>query len=655
MPDAETSPLQRPLTDLRGVGRERAEQLARLKLRTVDDLLSHRPRRYEDRRHCQPIAELQKGESALVHGTIVAQGIKRFGRGRKCVFEFILDDGTARLHCTWWNLPYMQNYFSVGDEVFVHGKPHSLKPRTMNHPETEVIESGEESSLHIQRIVPVYPLTEGIPQRWLRNLIWRTLKETEAAITEPHPEITMEDFPSRANAVHMLHSPEELTDTELARQRLALDELVDLQFGFTERRRKLETAAKGKRCPGDNRLQKPFLKSLGFKLTDAQTRVLRDIRKNMTGDGAPMRRLLQGDVGAGKTVVSACTVLMAIESGFETAIMAPTEILAEQHYLTFQKWFEPLGIAVRLQTGSRKSEPIHGRNGTITVGTHALIEDGFQPDNLGLVIIDEQHKFGVKQRERLIRKGHYPHLLVMTATPIPRTLGLTLYGDLDISVIDELPAGRGSIHTQVRESSQLEKVWSFMQEKLAEGRQAYVVYPRLEDSDLTKGLKAVVDEFERLRHRFPEIRFALLHGRMSGEEKSRTMREFAAGKVQVLMATSVVEVGLNVANATVMIIENAELFGLAQLHQLRGRIGRGAHDSYCILVSDKKKNDTWDRLQVLTETTDGFEIADADLRMRGPGEMLGREQSGMVGFKFANLATDLPLVRRARDLVRKIV
>jgi ATP-dependent DNA helicase RecG len=422
-------------------------------------------------------------------------------------------------------------------------------------------------------------------------------------------------------------------------------------------------------CGGNNRLIKPFLARLGFKLTDAQTKVLREIRKDMSG-AHPMRRLLQGDVGSGKTAVAACTALMALESGFNVALMAPTEILAEQHFTNFSRWFESLGVKVELQTGNRKTSNIqhptsnierhpHAQPSTLNlqpstlfIGTHALLTSGFDLPNLGLVIIDEQHKFGVAQREQLVRKGRYPHLLVMTATPIPRTLGLTLYGDLDVSVIDEVPGGRGRIKTFIRAADKLPKVWEFIREKLAAGRQAYVVYPRVEESG-EKGLKAVTKEFENLKALLAPFRVGLLHGRLKGREKEEVMAAFRANAVKVLLATSLIEVGVDVPNATVMLVENAEQFGLAQLHQLRGRIGRGAHESYCILVSDAKTAGAGERLKVLEETNDGFRIAEADLALRGPGELLGREQSGLPNFRFGDLASDLDLIRQARELVAK--
>jgi ATP-dependent DNA helicase RecG len=661
-PSSNPPPLALPLLDLRGVGSERAAQLARLDLFTVQDLLLHRPRRYEDRRHFRSIAELVVDEAATTRGRVVAAGLKRFRGGHRSVFEIILEDGTARLHCRWWNLPFMQNYFAVGDEVFVFGKLKSLKPRTIDHPETEVIESGEESLIHINRIAPIYPLTEGLPQRWLRSLLWRTLNQFEDGIAEPWPKLDLKNFPGRANALRMVHFPEELDDIELGRRRLALDEFITLQRDIRARRKRFETRSRALPCAGTNLLIKPFLAQLGFSLTPAQTRVLRELRHDL-GGAHPMRRLLQGDVGSGKTVVAACAALMALESSYNVALMAPTEILAGQHFQTFSRWFKPLGIDVRVQTGSRKSgdeksdlplsnkSPI--RRPTLTIGTHALIESDFALERLGLVIIDEQHKFGVTQREQLLRKGTYPHLLVMTATPIPRTLGLTLYGELDVSVIDELPPGRGRIKTFVRLSDKLPKVWEFLREKLVSGRQAYIVYSRVEEPGVN-GLKAVTKEFENLKKLLAPHSVGLLHGRLSGVEKERVMAGFRANTIKVLLATPLIEVGVDVPNATVMLIENAEQFGLAQLHQLRGRIGRGAHDSYCILVAAAKNEEARQRLQVLEETGDGFRIAEADLKLRGPGELLGQQQSGLPQFRFGNLAEDLELIKLARDFAVKL-
>ena len=662
---APNSPLDTPLRELSGVGPERAVQLARLGLLTAEDLLLHRPSRYEDRRHLQTIRELQPGKAATTRGRIVAQGLKTYAKRTKSVFEFVLEDGTGRLHCRWWNLPFMEKYFAVGDEVMVFGKVKSLKPRTIDHPETEVIESGDELFIHIDRIAPIHPLTEGLPPRFMRGLTWRTLARFEEHILEPHPCLVLPDLPTRANAIHMLHFPEEMGDTVKARERLALDEFVEMQIGIQQRRKNLETLAKGLPCAGDNRLIKPFLRQLAFELTAAQTKVLRELRSDL-GGAHPMRRLVQGDVGSGKTVVAACCALMTVESGFNVALMAPTEILAEQHFQTFTRWFQPLGVAVELQTGSRKTgvertkelrveSPAARPLSTLFIGTHALIESAFAMPNLGLAIIDEQHKFGVAQREKLVRKGRYPHLLVMTATPIPRTLGLTIYGDLDSSVIDEMPAGRGRVRTFVRSATQLPKVHEFIRQKIAEGRQAYIVFPRVDEGDAQAGIKAVTQEFERLQDVFAPHRVGLLHGRLRAEEKDRVMTAFRANQLQVLLATSVIEVGVDVPNATVMLIENADQFGLAQLHQLRGRIGRGAHESFCILVAEAKTKEASQRLNVLASSNDGFEIAEADMKLRGPGDLLGQHQSGLPPLRFGDLAADRALIERARELARRLL
>jgi ATP-dependent DNA helicase RecG len=392
------------------------------------------------------------------------------------------------------------------------------------------------------------------------------------------------------------------------------------------------------------------------------------------GGAQPMRRLLQGDVGSGKTAVAACAALMTIESGFNVALMAPTEILAEQHYRAFRRWFDPLGVTVELRTGSRKIGDRRSEIGDrasatsnfesrtpishlpsprseLTIGTHALLTEGFELPKLGLVIIDEQHKFGVAQRERLVRKGGYPHLLVMTATPIPRTLGLTVYGDLDLSVIDELPAGRGVVKTHVRTATALPKVWEFVRGQLRAGRQAYVVYARIDEAPDDPSVKAVAQECERVRAALAPFQVGLLHGRMAAEEKERVLAAFAAKQLHALVATTVIEVGIDVPNATVMVVENAEMFGLSQLHQLRGRIGRGAHESHCILVASKQTESATKRLGVMAATGDGFKIAEEDLKLRGPGDLLGQAQSGLPPLRFGDLAEDGHLIERARSLV----
>jgi ATP-dependent DNA helicase RecG len=460
-----------------------------------------------------------------------------------------------------------------------------------------------------------------------------------------------------------LHFPESLEAPELARRHLALLELTAFQREIHRRRQQFVTHATGVPCRGDNRLIRPFLKELKFQLTDAQARVLREIRADLAR-AVPMRRLLQGDVGSGKTVVAACAALMAIESGYNAVLMAPTEILAVQHASTFQQWFTPLDLQVRLVTGNRKNTrapsasiasatgpAARSPNPGLVVGTHALIQERFNIDRLGLAIIDEQHKFGVAQREQLLRKGRYPHVLVMTATPIPRTLGLTLYGDLDVSVIDALPPGRPRVTTHLRSAAHLPKVHAFVRKLLDQGRQAFFVFPRVEE-DAGDTVKTVVAEFHTLSGALSPHQVGMIHGQLPAAERERVMKAFLRGEVGALVASSVIEVGVDVPNATVMVVANAERFGLAQLHQLRGRIGRGGHPAHCVLVGNLQQPEARRRLDILAQTNDGFEIAEADLRLRGPGEFLGRSQSGLPPFQFADLATDLDLLEKARDQVQ---
>ncbi len=653
------NPLDQPVAALSGVGGERASRLVKLDIRTVGDLLWHGPRRYEDRNQPHEAKSLAQGDDATVAGTIVAAGVKRMRYGKN-LFEFILDDGTARLHCRWWNMPYMERYYKNGDFVHVHGKIKGQKPRTMNHPEAEVSEEGEEF-IHLKRIVPVYRLTDGIKQRWLRGVLWHAVEQFAEQAPDTNAELLARDdshWLPLPEAFKTAHFPDDFSQIELARERLALEEFIRFQRQIRERRRTFQAKVKALPCDGDNRLVTPFLSALGFEFTGAQQRTWGEIARDMAGSH-PMRRLLQGDVGSGKTAVAACAALRAIESGFSVVVLAPTEILAEQHYRVFGKWLEPLSIPVHLHTGAKKTMGDPGQAELnmenselqpLVIGTHALVEDKFALDNIGLAIIDEQHKFGVEQRKKLVRKGQYPHVLVMTATPIPRTLGLTVYGDLDISLIDELPPGRGQVRTHIRTPEGLPKVWNFIRDKLAEGRQAYVVYPRVDDEG-GGSPKAVNQELENVRKQLTPHAVGLLHGRLKSTDKEQVVAAFLAGKIKVLLATSVIEVGVDIPNATIMLIENADRFGLAQLHQLRGRIGRGTHESHCILVADKATDEGRRRLEVMEKGGDGFVLAEEDLRQRGPGELLGQAQSGLPDFKFGNLIDDWRLIQKARDLV----
>jgi len=672
MPDAKNIGLNYPITELRGIGNERAALLNKLAVNTIADLLLLRPRRYEDRTKLIKISDLKSDGSFLVRGKVVTKGINYYKWRTKSVFEMIVEDETGRLHCRWWNQPYRDQMFKIGQELWIYGKVISERPKTMDNPETEIVEENdEESSVHTRRIAPIYPLTEGISQRWLRLLVWNTFNQFESLIQETNAEIlrlakeycNLTLLPKR-EAIRYLHFPETLAQVEQSIKRFAFEEFFDLQLKLQIRRQNLLKNARGIVCSGDNSLIKPFLSKLGFKLTQSQTLVLREIRRDFSS-GIPMRRLLQGDVGSGKTVVAACASLMAIESGYDVAIMAPTEILAQQHYKTFLNWLEPLGIKVFILTGSVKNfnpdeqdnlqlHDNHKNYGSLIVGTHSLIESNFSAKKLGLVIIDEQHKFGVAQRETLVKKGDYPHLLVMTATPIPRTLGLTIYGELDISILNEMPPGRGKIKTFLYDEAKLRQAFDFVKTQLQQGRQAYFVYPRLEDSDPVAGIKAVMQEYSKIKSIFDQYNVRIVHGRLNQQERELVMEEFRRNKINILVATSVIEVGIDIPNATVMVIMNAEQFGLAQLHQLRGRIGRGICESYCILVAKLKTASAIQRLKILEETCDGFRIAEADLQIRGPGEFLGKEQSGIPNFKFGNILTDLSLMQAAKIVATKI-
>lgn len=652
------------VSELSGVGPEKTRLLAKLGIETVEDLLLHAPRKYEDRRRFASMGEIKEGDAVTVCGEVITLGIKSFrGRG-KSLFELVLEDDGGRLFCRWWNAPYMKGQFKKGDQVLVNGRVKPGRPLTMDHPDIEILGTDADQEMHMKRIVPFYPLTEGIAQKWIRKLVWDALHVVEVSHEyDWDANVEKGRFLTHEEAIQELHFPSALERTSDARQRLAFEELMQLQMNLRERRVRLAQLGAAPEIRGDDRLIKLFLKGLPFSLTKSQTEVLKEIRLDMESK-VPMRRLLQGDVGSGKTVVAACASLMTLECGKSVALMAPTEILANQHFDTLTRWLEPSGIEVKLFTGSRRSEAEDaqvkliggGAAGCppIYVGTHALLESSVEVEELGLVIIDEQHKFGVSQREKLVRKGRYPHLLVMTATPIPRTLGLTLYGDLDVSTINELPAGRGEVKTYVRGRDRLAKVLKFVKGKLEEGRQAYFVYPRVEENE-QDDVKAVTGQLEVIEKALAPHSCGLLHGRMKGEEKEEIMSAFVAGELKALVATTVIEVGVDVSNATVMVVEDAERFGLAQLHQLRGRIGRGGHEGWMILIAQVKTEEAEKRLEIMTRTTDGFEIAEEDMRLRGPGELLGKSQSGLPAFRFADLSKDRRIIELARSVAKATV
>ncbi|MCF6311492.1 MAG: ATP-dependent DNA helicase RecG [Verrucomicrobiales bacterium] len=631
---------------------------------TVEDLLTHYPRRYEDRTRFDGFPNQPSSDPVCLRGT-VTDTATRFA-GRKRFFEMRVEDLDSAMNavivCRWFNMPFMAKVFAADQVVVLYGKPKMSGRRlVMDHPEYEIIDEdieGDLASPHVERITPIYQLSSGISQLTLRAAVYHLL---ELLYDEVLPDLLPEGVVAgwcRAKAVRQAHFPEDMDQLQQARRYLALQEFTSLQLQVLKQRSDYASQGGKVHC-GPGVLLDKFLEHLPFEATAAQQRSIAEIRQDLASTH-PMNRLLQGDVGSGKTLVAIAAMLLVIEDGYQAALMVPTQILAEQHFLVLQKWLQPLGVRVGLRTAARKEDgflPLMSgsEEAQILVGTHALISNQSELSNLGLAVIDEQHKFGVAQRAKLIDQGDMPDVLVMTATPIPRTLTLTAYGDLDVSLVDEMPAGRGAIITGVRDLKKTKQAADFVRQHLQQGRQAYIVYPLIEESENLTSLAATV-EFEKWQKRFKGFVCALLHGRMSGEEKERVMNDFRAGKVHVLVSTTVIEVGVDVPNANMMLVFNAERFGLAQLHQLRGRIGRGEHKSYCILMVDKKKAvDSADKLKVLEESRDGFRIAEEDLKLRGPGEVLGTAQSGMPDLKMADLVLDVDLVHEARVLAEKIL
>lgn len=647
-----------PLSSLELFQQKEVQALAEANLHVLEDLLNWFPRRYEDRRAFDAFPVQVGGEAVCVRGVVVDSARRRFG-GRRQFYEIVVEGAgdsllsSSRLTCRWFNMPYLHRMVAVGHEVVLYGKPKEQGSRVViDHPEFEVVQDDGGPSIHLERIVPIYRNISGIPPRRLRELLHELLGRSEMDWGEGWSPVF--GGHSKGEMLREVHFPEEMERVPLARRKFALEEFFLLQLRVLWRRRKFR-AQPGRIQGRKTALLRSFYESLPFDLTGAQKRSVHEITSDLRSE-LPMNRLLQGDVGSGKTFVAMCAMILVVESGSQAALMAPTQILAEQHYLTFSKWLCGLGVRVALVTGSRKKR-IHLElegDPQIVIGTHALLYDSVDFRDLGLVVIDEQHKFGVTQRSRLIQQGIMPDVLVMTATPIPRTLTLTMYGDLDVSVIDELPAGRGKIITGMRQKPKVSDVTAFLREQLGSGRQAYIVYPLVENSDTVRASSAK-GEIDKWSKRLRGYEVGLLHGQMDPGEKDEVMSRFRANEIQVLVATTVVEVGVDVPNANVMIIYNAERFGLAQLHQMRGRIGRGAHQSYCVLVTEGKNEESRQKLEVLESTTDGFRIAEEDLALRGPGEVLGTAQSGMSDLRFVEFLADAGLVREARQLAEKVL
>ncbi|MBF0619211.1 MAG: ATP-dependent DNA helicase RecG [Candidatus Omnitrophica bacterium] len=643
---------------LKGVGPARMKVFERLGVSTIEDLLYFFPRRYEDRRKLTPILDLKPGEWQTVVGVVTAKGGRRTFFNKKHVFELVLADDHAKVYCVWFNQPYLENYFHPGDRVVLYGRVDVFKDRIqIVSPEYEVLGEGDEG-LSTARIVPIYPLTRGITQRYLRRVVHACLEAYAGAL----PDVIPEDVRARqklepvSESIRQIHFPEDQASRDKAERRIGFDEFFLFQVSVILRRISLVQKL------GTAHFMPPafferFEKAFPFRLTGAQKKSMAEVSKDMSMK-RPMLRLLQGDVGSGKTVVSFFGCLAAVTNGKQAAIMAPTEILAQQHYETFVRYFEdgPFGEVrtALLKSGLKKKEKealcAKIREGVVDVviGTHALLEEGVEFKALSFVTIDEQHKFGVKQRAVLSAKGEGPDILVMTATPIPRTLCLTLYGDLDVSVIDEKPAGRGTVKTYHFTGEQADGVYKRVAEWVAKGTQAYVVYPVIEESE-HEDRKAAVAMYERFcKDDFKNFKVGLVHGKLPRAEALRVMAEFKRGKLDILVTTTILEVGIDVPNANVMVIEHAERFGLSQLHQLRGRIGRSEKNAVCILLGDAQTEDGRRRLEAVVKTGNGFKIAEEDLLIRGPGQYFGRHQHGLNELRVVNPLTQIDVLEAAR-------
>jgi len=648
-----------PIQFLKGVGPKRAEALQRLGVRTVGDLLYHVPHRYLDATTVTPLAHARVGAEVTCVGRVESTGVLPTRRGLR-VFHAVLKDDSGRLECAWPGQPFLERQIKVGQLLLVTGPVRYYHGRQLAPREFIVLAGEGEDAPERGLVLPIYPATEGLTHRQIRTLIQQHLKELLGVVEDPHPpalRAALQLAPLR-EALALVHQPGSPEDAERGRRRLAFDELFDQQLVQARARQLAKRARRGIRFELKRMLTTRLKDNLPFELTADQRHAVREITEDMT---APLRmhRLLMGDVGTGKTVVALFAMLLAVENDFQAAIMAPTELLAEQHAATLTRLLEPLAIRPELLLGrfsaaekTSAKEHIASGSARLVVGTHALIQESVVFRRLGLAVVDEQHRFGVEQRAALVEKGDAPDVLLLTATPIPRSLALTLYGDLDVTQIRERPPGRGSVKTALRGEAARAKIYEFIRSECAAGRQAYVIYPVIDESEKAD-LRAATTMAAELKKVFAEFKVGLVHGRLKPEERDKTMRAFRDNTVQILVATSVIEVGIDVANATVMLIEHAERFGLAQLHQLRGRVGRGTAASHCILLSDAR--DAAPRLQAFADTTDGFAIAELDLKERGMGELAGARQSGGVALRYANLETDLPLLEAARQAAARII
>lgn len=653
--------LEQPVSELRGVGEKRAEQLAKLGIQTINDLLFHFPRRYDDYTDLAPLHRLEIGKQIAAIGT-VQKVIELMSRQKKPYLQVVLDDGSGQLNVTFFNQAFLKRLLKPGTQIVVYGKTDLYRGKpTMTNPEWEPV---DQRSLKRGNIVPVYPLTQGISSKVMRKLILQALEEWANKIPDYVPESVLDrtEMVDLNWALQQVHFPKKPEYVGYARERLAFDELILLQLGVLVKRFEWQHVP-GIPLPVNDGWLEDFRSVLPYQLTNAQQRAIEAISEDVQRD-IPMNRLLQGDVGSGKTVVAACTLAMAVANGKQAALMAPTSILAEQHFQSLSGLLSNLpngaDINIRLLTGgtsdSERNEIYDGlSDGSIhlIIGTHALIQSRVEFAELAVAIIDEQHRFGVEERGALRGKGTNPHVLVMTATPIPRTLALTMYADLDLTILDEMPPGRTPIDTRFVYENERQRAYGFIRNQLIEGRQAFIIYPLVEDSESIDA-KSAVASYEDLKETvFSDCRVGLLHGRMSPTEKDDIMAAVASGEIQLLVSTSVIEVGIDVPNATVIMIEDANRFGLAQLHQFRGRVGRGQYESYCLLLSDSDKEDSLARLKALETTTDGFQLAELDWQLRGPGDLLGTRQAGMGQVQMDSVM-DIRLVELAQQESRAL-
>lgn len=654
--------LETEIQYLKGVGPKLGAMFSRNGLKTVLDLLQNYPRAYEDRRAARNIASLKESDVVSLKATVASISSYNMGKSSRKIYDILVRDSSGQIRCKFFCTPYKGYFerFKNGKEVRVVGRVTNYRGRLeFHHPDLKDIEPDEDLK---DALIPIYVETEGISSAKIEKLMTTCLEEIKEWPVEKLPLelVRKHKLISFEESCYRIHKPEADSGAVYnefkseAHRRIIFDEFFWLELYLASKKTGLKNE-KGLAFSALERSIDKIIKALPFKLTNAQMNAYFEIKKDLES-GKPMNRLVQGDVGSGKTLVSFLSAAKAFDSGYQTCLMAPTEILAEQHFKNSQNLLSPFGIVTGLLTGKTKTkerkeilEKLASGEIHFLIGTHALIEDWVQFKSLGLVIIDEQHRFGVAQRGQLKNKGASPHFLIMTATPIPRTLAMTVYGDLDVSIINEMPEGRMPIQTRVITESKRTQALEFMSDHIARGRQAYVVYPLVEESEKID-LKNATDEYEKLKSQFPKIRFGLLHGKMKSAEKDAVMTEFREHKIDVLVSTTVIEVGVDVPNATIMMIEHSERFGLSQLHQLRGRVGRGLHKSFCILIMGYAiSQETRTRIEFMEKTSDGFKVAEFDLEIRGPGEFMGSKQSGLPGFKMANLVRDFDILKAARD------